>query len=190
MRKMRKYNFQRGLAKDLLVAVFFFSLMEILSIFYPIILKNLVTQKVNNDAGVVPEMGDFLISAGIVLGMLVIIFFVSLYARNRVSVYGAKCRRNARNMLYEKMTHVPTNVLYEYGTSKVLSCMIEDTTWVKYCYEQYLFCDYHFGQLCLDYDIITDLRVVYCRGSAFGNCSIVNSPCRNQQTHAIGSQCL
>lgn len=138
MRKMRKYNFQRGLAKDLLVAVFFFSLMEILSIFYPIILKNLVTQKVNNDAGVVPDMGDFLISAGIVLGMLVIIFFVSLYARNRVSVYGAKCRRNARNMLYEKMTHVPTNVLYEYGTSKFLSCMIEDTTWVKYCYEQYL----------------------------------------------------
>ena len=41
-------------------------------------------------------------------------------------------------MLYEKMTRVPTNVLYEYGTSKFLSCMIEDTTWVKYNHEQYL----------------------------------------------------
>ena len=74
---MQKYGFQRGLAKDLLVAVFFFGLMEILNILYPMILKNLVTQKVNNDAGVIPESGDFLISAGIVLGLLVIIFFVS-----------------------------------------------------------------------------------------------------------------
>lgn len=138
MRKMQKYGFQHRLAKDLLVAVFFFGLMEILNILYPMILKNLVTQKVNNDAGVIPEAGDFLISAGIVLGLLVIIFFVSLYARNRVSVYGAKCRLNARKMLYEKMTRVPTNVLYEYGTSKFLSCMIEDTTWVKYNHEQYL----------------------------------------------------
>lgn len=138
MRKMQKYGFQRGVAKDLLVAVFFFALMEVLNILYPMILKNLVTQKVNNDAGIIPETGDFLISAGVVLGLLIIIFFVSLYARNRVSVYGAKCRRNARDMLYEKMTRVPTNVLYEYGTSKFLSCMIEDTSWVKYNYEQYL----------------------------------------------------
>jgi len=135
---MQKYGFQRGLAKDLLVAVFFFCVMEILNIFYPMVLKNLVTQKVTNDAGVLPVMSDFLISAGIVLVMLVVIFFVSIYARNRVSVYGTKCRQNARNMLYEKMTHISTNVLNEFGTSKFLSCMIEDTFWVKYCYEQYL----------------------------------------------------
>lgn len=141
---MQNYGFRRGLAKDLLVAVFFFSLMEILNILYPMALKNLVTQKVTNDAGVLPGMADFLISAGIVLGMLFIIFFVSLYARNRVSVFGAKCRRNARNMLYEKMSKVPTNVLNEYGSSKFLSCMIEDTSWVKYCNEQYLQCWVYF----------------------------------------------
>ena len=135
---MPKYGFQRGLAKDLLVAVFFFAVMEILNILYPMILKNLVTTKVSNDDGTLPGMGDFLISAAIVLAMLIIIFFVSIYARNRVSVYGTKCRQNARNILYEKMTRVPTNVLNEFGTSKFLSCMTEDTSWVKYCYEQYL----------------------------------------------------
>ncbi|MCM1404044.1 MAG: ABC transporter ATP-binding protein/permease [Prevotella sp.] len=138
MRKMREYHFQRGLAKDLLVATFFFSLQEILNTVYPLVLKNLVTEKIENDTGMLPSMGNFLISAGIVLGLLVIIFFVSFYARNRVSVYGAKCRRNARNLLYDKMTRVPTNVLYEYGTSKFLSSMMEDTTWVKYRHEQFL----------------------------------------------------
>lgn len=138
MRKMRVYHFQRGVAKDLLVAVFFFALMEILNIFYPMILKNLVTQEINNNAGTLPEMGRFLINAGIVLGLLIIIFFVSLFARNRVSVYGVRCRSNARKMLYEKMTRVPTSVLYEWGTSKFLSCMIEDSYWVKYRHEQFL----------------------------------------------------
>lgn len=138
MRKMRVYRFQRGAAKDLFMAVFFFSLMEILNILYPMILKNLVTQKINNDAGTLPEVGHFLINAGIVLVLLVIIFFVSLYARNRVSVYGIHCRSNARRMLYEKMTRVPTNILYEWGTSKFLSCMIEDSYWVKYRHEQFL----------------------------------------------------
>ncbi len=138
MRKMRVYRFQKGAAKDLFVAVFFFCLMEILNIFYPMILKNLVTQEINNDAGSLPEIGHFLINAGIVLGLLIVIFFVSLYARNRVSVYGIHCRSNARKMLYEKMTRVPTSVLYEWGTSKFLSCMIEDTYWVKYRHEQFL----------------------------------------------------
>lgn len=138
MRKMRVYHFQRGVAKDLFLAVFFFSLMEILNIFYPLVLKNLVTEKINTDAGALPEMGQFLIAAGIVLGMLIVIFFVSLYAWNRVSVYGIHCRNNARSQLYEKMTRVPTAVLYEYGTSKFLSCMIEDTAWVKYRHEQFL----------------------------------------------------
>ena len=77
MRKMPNYGFQRGLAKDLLVAVFFFCLMEILNILYPMLLKSLVTQKVTNDDGTLPAMGDFLISAGIVLAMLIVIFFVS-----------------------------------------------------------------------------------------------------------------
>ena len=135
---MRNYGFQRGLAKYLLVAVFFFCLMEILNIFYPMLLKTLVTEKVTNDAGVLPTMSDFLIGAGIVLAMLVLIFFVSLYARNRVSVYGTKCRQNTRNILYEKMTRVPTNVLNEFGTSKFLSCMVEDAAWMKYRCEQYL----------------------------------------------------
>jgi len=135
---MRNYGFQKGLAKDLLVAVFFFCVMEILNILYPMLLKNLVTQKVTNDSGEIPAMGEFLISAGIVLAMLIIIFFVSLYARNRVSVYGTKCRQNARNLLYEKMTRVPTNALNEFGTSKFLSCMTEDAFWVKYNNEQYL----------------------------------------------------
>ncbi len=120
------------------MALFFFTLMEILNIFYPMVLKNLVTQKVTNDAGVLPTMSDFLFSAAIVLGMLIIVFFVSLFARNRVSVFGAKCRRNARAKLYEKMTRISTNTLNEFGTSKFLSCMIEDTSWVKYKNEQYL----------------------------------------------------
>ena len=135
---MRIYHFQKGLAKDLFIAIVFFGLQEILNIFYPLALKDLVTEKIENDSDELPGMGNFLISAGIVLGLLIIIFFVSLYARNRVSVYGAKCRRNARNMLYDKMTKVPTAVLYEYGTSKFLSLMIEDTTWVKYNHEQFL----------------------------------------------------
>lgn len=135
---MRVYHFQRGAAKDLLMAVFFFGLMEILNIFYPMILKNLVTQEINNEAGTLPEISHFLANAGIVLALLIVIFFVSLYARNRVSVYGIHCRSNARKMLYEKMTRVPTNVLYEWGTSKFLSCMIEDTYWVKYRHEQFL----------------------------------------------------
>lgn len=134
MRKMQKYRFRRGLAKDLLLAVFFFVLMEVLNILYPMILKNLVTEKIEN----IPEMKDFLISAGIVLGLLIIMFFVSIFAWNRVSVFGAKCRRNARDMLYEKMTRVQTKVLYEFGTSKFLSCMIEDASWVKYRNEQLL----------------------------------------------------
>ena len=138
MRKMRVYRFQRGAAKDLFVAVFFFALMEILNIFYPMLLKNLVTEEINNVAGTMPETGRFLINAGIVLGLLIVIFFVSLYARNRVSVYGIHCRSNARAMLYEKMNRIPTNVLYEWGTSKFLSCMIEDTYWVKYRHEQFL----------------------------------------------------
>lgn len=135
---MRVYRFQRGAAKDLFWAVFFFSLMEILNILYPMVLKNLVTEEINNDAGTLPAVGHFLINAAIVLVLLVVIFFVSLYARNRVSVYGIHCRSNARRMLYEKMTRVPTNVLYEWGTSKFLSCMIEDSYWVKYRHEQYL----------------------------------------------------
>lgn len=135
---MRNYGFQQGLAKDLLVAVFFFCLMEILNILYPMLLKSLVTEKVTNDAGVLPKMSEFLINAGIVLVMLVVIFFVSLYARNRVSVYGTKCRQNARNKMYEKMLRIQTNVLNEFGTSKFLSCMIEDTYWMKYRCEQYL----------------------------------------------------
>lgn len=122
----------------MLVAIFFFGLMEVLNIFYPMVLKNLVTEKINTDAGSLPTMGSFLISAAIVLGMLIVMFFVSLYAWNRVSVYGIKCRTNARNQLYEKMTRVPTSVLNEYGTSKFLSCMIEDTSWVKYRHEQFL----------------------------------------------------
>ncbi len=138
MQKMRKYGFRRGLAKELLVAAFFFTLMEILNIFYPMALKNLVTQKVTNDSGVLPSMHDFLISAAIVLAMLVVIFFVSLFARNRVSVFGAKCRQNARARLYEKMSCISTNALNEFGASKFLSCMIEDTSWVKYKNEQYL----------------------------------------------------
>ena len=138
MRKMRVYRFQRGAAKDLFVAVFFFSLMEILNIFYPMILKNLVTQEISNDAGTLPVTSHFLINAGIVLGLLIVIFFVSLFARNRVSVYGIRCRSNARKLLYEKMTRVPTSVLNEWGTSKFLSCMIEDTYWVKYRHEQFL----------------------------------------------------
>ena len=138
MRKMRVYQFQRGAAKDLFMAVFFFTLMEILNILYPMLLKNLVTEKINNAAGTLPQIGQFLIDAGIVLILLIIIFFVSLYARNRVSVYGIHCRSNARQMLYEKMTRVPTSVLYEYGTSKFLSCMIEDAYWVKYRHEQFL----------------------------------------------------
>lgn len=135
---MRVYRFQRGAAKDLFWAVFFFGLMEILNILYPMVLKNLVTEEINNDAGALPAVGHFLINATIVLVLLVVIFFVSLYARNRVSVYGIHCRSNARRMLYEKMTRVPTNVLYEWGTSKFLSCMIEDSYWVKYRHEQYL----------------------------------------------------
>ncbi len=135
---MRVYQFQRGAAKDLFMAVFFFTLMEILNILYPMLLKNLVTEKINNAAGTLPQIGQFLIDAGIVLILLIIIFFVSLYARNRVSVYGIHCRSNARQMLYEKMTRVPTSVLYEYGTSKFLSCMIEDAYWVKYRHEQFL----------------------------------------------------
>lgn len=135
---MRIYRFQRGAAKDLFWAVFFFGLMEILNILYPMVLKNLVTEEINNDAGTLPAVGHFLINAAIVLVLLVVIFFVSLYARNRVSVYGIHCRSNARRMLYEKMTRVPTNVLYEWGTSKFLSCMIEDSYWVKYRHEQYL----------------------------------------------------
>ncbi|MBO4823636.1 MAG: ABC transporter ATP-binding protein [Clostridia bacterium] len=138
MRNMRIYRFQRGAAKDLFWAVFFFGLMEILNILYPMVLKNLVTEEINNDAGTLPAVGHFLINAAIVLVLLVVIFFVSLYARNRVSVYGIHCRSNARRMLYEKMTRVPTNVLYEWGTSKFLSCMIEDSYWVKYRHEQYL----------------------------------------------------
>jgi len=138
MRKMRGYRFQRGAAKDLIVAVFFFSLMQVLNILYPMILKNLVTQEINNDAGTLPEMGKFLINAGIVLILLVVIFFVSQYAYNRVSVYGIHCRSNARAMMYEKMNRVPTSVLNEYGTSKFLSCMTEDTYWVKYRHEQFL----------------------------------------------------
>ena len=135
---MRVYHFQRGAAKDLIVAVFFFALMEILNIVYPMLLKNLVTAEINNDAGTLPEMGHFLINAGIILALLIVIFFVSLFARNRVAVYGIHCRSNARQMLYDKMTRVPTNVLYEYGTSKFLSSMVEDTYWVKYRHEQFL----------------------------------------------------
>ncbi len=138
MRNMRVYRFQRGAAKDLFWAVLFFCLMEILNILYPMILKSLVTEEINNDAGTLPEVGHFLINAAIVLALLIVIFFVSLYARNRVSVYGIHCRSNARDMLYKKMMRVPTNVLYEYGTSKFLSCMIEDSYWVKYRHEQYL----------------------------------------------------
>ncbi len=136
MRKMRVYGFQRGAAKDLFMAVFFFALMEILNILYPMLLKNLVTEKINGDA--MPEIGRFLLDAAIVLALLIVVFFVSLYARNRVSVYGIHCRSNARSMLYKKMTRVPTNILYEWGTSKFLSCMIEDTYWVKYRHEQFL----------------------------------------------------
>ena len=138
MRKMRDYHLQRGAAKDLFVAVFFFALMEVLNIVYPMLLKNLVTEEINNEAGVLPEIGQFLINAGIILALLIVIFFVSLYARNRVSVYGIHCRSHAREMLYQKMMRVPTSVLYEYGTSKFLSCMVEDAYWVKYRLEQFL----------------------------------------------------
>ena len=119
------------------------------------ILKNLVTEEINNDAGNLPEISHFLMNAGIVLGLLVIIFFVSLYARNRVSVYGIHCRSNARTMLYEKMTRLPTNVLYEWGTSKFLSCMIEDTYWVKYRHEQFL------------------QALVYCFVTILGSCILI-----------------
>ncbi len=137
MRKIRNYNFHRGLGKAFAVAVIFFALQEILSIVYPLVLKN-TTDMIQNDNGTLPSMSQFLISAGIVLLFLLVMFFVSLFARNRVSVFGAGCRANARDCLYQKMNHVPTNVLYEFGTGKFLSIMSTDTTLVKYRNEQYL----------------------------------------------------
>ena len=166
---MRVYGFQRGAAKDLIMAICFFSLLQILNILYPMILKNLVTQEINNDTGTLPEMGHFLINAGIVLALLVVIFLVSQYAYNRVSVYGIHCRSNARAMMYEKMMRVPTNVLNEYGTSKFLSCMTEDTYWVKY----------RFRKLRDDYDFIASLCFIYSWCNLSGNRSFGGSPCIN-----------
>lgn len=137
MRKIRNYNFHQGLAKDLFIAILFFALQEVLTIIYPMVLKG-TTSMINNSAGTLPTMSEFLLNAGGVLLMLVAVFFVSLFARNRVSVFGAKTRALARKTLYEKMTKVPTSVLYEYGTGKFLSVMTNDTTLVKYCNEQYL----------------------------------------------------
>lgn len=137
MRKIRNYNFHRGLGKAFTIAVIFFSLQEILSIAYPLVLKN-TTNMIQNDSGTLPSMSQFLISAGIVLMYLIVMFFVSLFARNRVSVFGAGCRANARDDLYQKMNRVPTNVLYEFGTGKFLSIISTDTTLVKYRNEQYL----------------------------------------------------
>ena len=137
MRKIRNYNFHRGLGKAFTVAVIFFTLQEVLSIVYPMVLKN-TTNMIQNDSGTLPSMSSFLISAAIVLLFLVVMFFVSLFARNRVSVFGAGCRANARDYLYQKMTRVPTSVLYEFGTGKFLSMMATDTTLVKYRNEQYL----------------------------------------------------
>ena len=137
MSKIRNYNFHRGLGKAFTIAVIFFTLQEVLSIVYPMVLKN-TTNMIQNDSGTLPSMSAFLISAAIVLLFLVVMFFVSLFARNRVSVFGAGCRANARDYLYQKMTRVPTSVLYEFGTGKFLSMMATDTTLVKYRNEQYL----------------------------------------------------
>lgn len=118
------------------IAILFFALAEVLTIVYPMVLKG-TTSMINNSEGT-PSMGDFLLNAGGVLLLLIAVFAVSLFARNRVSVFGSKTRSLARKALYEKMTKVPTNVLYEYGTGKFLSVMTHDTGLVKYCNEQYL----------------------------------------------------
>lgn len=138
MQKRRAYNFHRGLGKDFIVALCFFVGQEILSIIYPMVLKTHATDMIKNDSGQLPELHDFLLNAGLVLGLLIIMFFVALYASNRVSVFGTKCRVNARADLYNKMNRVPTNILYEFGTGKFLSIMTYDTTLVKYRNEQYL----------------------------------------------------
>lgn len=125
------------MGKAFTIAVIFFTLQEVLSIVYPMVLKN-TTNMIQNDSGTLPSMSKFLTSAAIVLLFLVVMFFVSLFARNRVSVFGTGCRTNARNYLYQKMNCVPTNVLYEFGTGKFLSIISTDTTLVKYRNEQYL----------------------------------------------------
>ena len=138
MKKSRGHSFHQNVGKKLTVATIFFVLQEILMIVYPILLKNLVTEQIKNQNNTLPPLGDFLLNAGIVLFFLIAIFLISLYARNRVSVFGAQCRINARKKLYEKMTRVPTNLLYEFGTGKFLSILTYDTNLVKWRNEQYL----------------------------------------------------
>ncbi|MDR0384077.1 MAG: ABC transporter ATP-binding protein/permease [Christensenellaceae bacterium] len=133
-KNVRDYGFRKGLRKPFLLAVFSLLLQEALAIIYPLFLKNTTDIiKQTNAAGepIIPSASQLIYSGSIVLAFIVAICVINIATDYFLSVYSAGVGRNVRKICYEKLTRISTDTLGEYGSSKTLATIINDSSWIK-----------------------------------------------------------
>lgn len=101
-----------------------------MAIVYPLVLKN-TTNLIKNDSGTLPTVNELLLNAGIVLLFIILIFGVNIWTEYRLSVYSSGIRTNARKVIFDKITKVPSDKLNEFGSGKVLATLMNDTGWLR-----------------------------------------------------------
>jgi ABC-type multidrug transport system fused ATPase/permease subunit len=128
------YGFRKGMKKPFLFAISSLLLQEILAIAYPLFLKNttdLIKQTDAAGAPIIPSMSQLIYSGSIVLGFIVAICSINIATDYFLSVYSVGVERNVRKICYEKLNRISTATLGQYGSSKALATIINDSSWVK-----------------------------------------------------------
>ena len=133
--KKAKQKYSAGIKKWMFGYLFVLGITEVLALVFPMLLQG-VTQIIGEGAeSEYYDTGDIiravLVRAALVFGFIVLIMVVSVVAEFLLSNYANRYSRNMRRKLFNKLQRVSTEDLENFGSSKIVPTVLNDTLWMR-----------------------------------------------------------
>ncbi|MCL2587022.1 MAG: ABC transporter ATP-binding protein/permease [Firmicutes bacterium] len=133
MRKSRlnEREYQKGNKKYMFIFMGLLVAVEGLALAFPMVLQGVTERIIEAQSYGTITTGQILLSALGVFGFIVLIFLVTMAMEYSGALYGNRYATNIRRKLFNKLQKVSGDTLEEFGTSKVLPVLFNDTAWMR-----------------------------------------------------------
>lgn len=120
----------KGIRKWKYFYLFFLTIMEVMALLFPILLQ-MVVEIIQQSDGATAEMGRMFLWGGLVLGFIVLMTVFHIVAEWFLAKYANLYAANYRQTLFNKFQRVSTETIEEFGQTKVVPHVLNDSAWIR-----------------------------------------------------------
>ena len=128
----------QGVWKWFILYILFLVALESMALYFPMFLQG-VTEiisegVINYREGLVYQnqvINDILVQGALVFGFIVLMLIIHIVCEFFVAIFSFRLQKNMRRTLFNKFQRVSSETVEEYGYSKVLPTVWNDTSWTR-----------------------------------------------------------